>query len=119
MDEVRKRLPVAIKHIQGDSDSQFGSHFTWHLEDLRIEHKPVPVGRPQTNGKVGRSHRTDQDELYEPFSSRGELALRRPLSEWGIDYNDRLPPLTPKGRTPTERFLGLRVRPLPSARVSA
>lgn len=38
VEEVRRKLPVAIKRIQTDWGSEFGSHFTWHLEDLGIEH---------------------------------------------------------------------------------
>lgn len=33
-----------------DWGSEFGSRFTWHLEDLGIDHKHIPVGCPEANG---------------------------------------------------------------------
>src|SRR5260370_41236134 len=64
VEEVRRRLPLAIQRVQTDHDSEFGTDFTWHLRDLGVAHRQIPRGCPQANGKVERSHRTDEDEFY-------------------------------------------------------
>jgi transposase InsO family protein len=64
VDEVRCRLPMAIQRIQTDHGSEFGTDFTWHLRDLGMTHRQIPRGCPQANGKVERSHRTEEDEFY-------------------------------------------------------
>lgn len=119
VDEVRGKLPVAIKRIQTDWGSEFGSHFTWHLEDLGIEHKHIPAGCPEANGKVERSHRTDADEFYARFSFSTPSELRAALKTWESEYNERRPHLALNGKTPSERLLELRVRTLPTVGVSA
>jgi transposase InsO family protein len=52
VEEVRRRLPVAIQRIQTDHGSEFGTDFTWHLRDLGIAHRHIPPGCPEANGKV-------------------------------------------------------------------
>ncbi len=47
----------------------FATDFTWHLHDLGIAHRRLPRGHPETNGKVERSHRTDEDEFYRRITS--------------------------------------------------
>lgn len=78
VDEVRCRLPMAIQRIQTDHGSEFGTDFTWHLRDLGMTHRQIPRGCPQANGKVERSHRTEEDEFYRRVIFRNaELAQRR------------------------------------------
>lgn len=72
VDELRRLLPVAIQRIQTDHGSEFGTDFTWHLRDLGVGHRQIPRGCPESNGKVERSHRTDEDEFYR------RLILRKP-----------------------------------------
>src|SRR5256885_12954351 len=55
---------MAIQRIQTDHGSEFGTDFTWHLQDVGILHRRIPRGCPESNGKVERSHRTDADEFY-------------------------------------------------------
>lgn len=119
VEELRRKLPVAIRRIQTDWGSEFGSHFTWHLEDIGIEHKHIPPGCPEVNGKVERSHRTDQHEFYGRFLFRTPAELRAALRSWEREYNERRPHLALKGRTPAECLLELRCRPVTPVGVSA
>ena len=52
INEVRQAFPAAIRRIQTDNGSEWGTDFTWHLRDLGISHKHIPPGCPESNGKV-------------------------------------------------------------------
>jgi hypothetical protein len=53
-----------VKQIQTDNGTEFGEPFTWHLADLGISHRKTKIRSPEENGKVERSHRTDEEEFY-------------------------------------------------------
>ena len=59
VEELRQRLPVAIQRITTDHGSEFGTDFTWHLDDLRIAHRYIPLGCAESNGK-GRAEPPDR-----------------------------------------------------------
>ena len=110
IDEVKKRLPVAIQRIKTDNGSEFGSDFTWHLHDLGIDHRRIPPGCPQANGKVERSHRTDVEEFYRRTKFRNAKDLRKKLEAWEQEYNAKRPHMSLKGRTPEEFLAELKIR---------
>ena len=71
--ELRKRFPFEIACIQTDNGSEFTSRlqgakhlsaFEIYLADEGIEHKYIKVATPRHNGKVERSHRSDQERFY-------------------------------------------------------
>ncbi|PYT63725.1 MAG: IS481 family transposase [Acidobacteria bacterium] len=101
--EVREHFPFAIQKIQTDNDSSFGPQFTWHLSDLSISHRHIPPGRPEANGKVERSHKTDSEEFYRGKYFRHKKDLTRKLKKWEAEYNEDRPHLALKGKTPAER----------------
>jgi transposase InsO family protein len=109
IDEVRRRLPIAIQRVQTDHGSEFGSEFTWHLHDLGIGHRRIPPGTPEANGKVERSHRTDEDEFYRRMTFRTATQLVNKLQEWEHEYNHRRPHLALGGKTPAARLIELRI----------
>jgi len=73
LDEARQRFP-AIQRVQTDHGNEFGTDFTWHLGDLGIAHRRIPPGCPEVNGKVERSHRTDEGEFYRRRRSARQLS---------------------------------------------
>jgi len=93
IEELRRRFPAAIQRIRTDNGSEFGTDFNWHLHDLGIAHRPIPRRRPESNGKVERSHRTDEEEFYRRVTFRSPQELRRLLQEWEQKYNHRRPHL--------------------------
>src|SRR5262249_60955166 len=101
--EVRQAFPVAIRRIQTDNGSEWGTDFTWHLHDLGIAHKHIPPGCPESNGKVERSHRTDESEFYRRVTFRTRSELVRKLRAWEHEDNHRRLPLPPGGEKPPER----------------
>jgi transposase InsO family protein len=109
VEEVRRRLPIAIHRIQTDHGSEFGTDFTWHLRDLGVSHRQIPRGCPQSNGKVERSHRTDADEFYRRMIFRSPAELAQKLRQWEYEYNHRRPHLALRGHTPAERLCELRI----------
>ena len=108
-EEVRCRLPMAIQRIQTNHGSEFGIDFTWHLRDLGVTHRQIPRGCPQANGKVERSHRTDEDEFYRRVIFRNPAELARKLRQWEHEYNHRRLHLALQGKTPAEHLCELRI----------
>ncbi len=119
IEEVRQRLPVATQRIKTDHGSEFGTDFTWHLHDLGIAHCHIPPGRPESNGKVERSHRTDEEEFYRRFTFRSPQELRGLLAQWEREYNHRRPHLALGGKTHAERLCELRITAPQGVRHSA
>jgi len=109
LNEVRERLPMAIQRVQTDHGNEFGTDFTWHLRDLGIAHRRIPPGCPEVNGKVERSHRTDEEEFYRRMTFRTAAELTAKLRRWEHEYNHRRPHLALAGKTPAERFCELRI----------
>jgi hypothetical protein len=50
IDEVRRRLPMAIQRIQTDHGSEFGTDFTWHLQDVGMLHRRIGGGAATVPG---------------------------------------------------------------------
>jgi transposase InsO family protein len=98
-------LPFAIKEIQTDNGQEFSDRFRWHLENIGIEHRKTKVRSPEENGKVERSHRTDEEEFYRTkrFVSIGHcIGL---LKQGEKEYNEERPHMALKGKTPKEYLL--------------
>lgn len=71
--ELSKRFPFEIQCIQTDNGCEFTSRlqgaskpsaFESFLESEGIRHKTIAVATPRHNGKVERSHRTDEERFY-------------------------------------------------------
>lgn len=59
------------------------------MESLGIRHKLIKPHTPRHNGKVERSHRTDQESFYSYLSYSTIDELREKMAEWLIRYNNR------------------------------
>lgn len=68
-----ERFPFEIECVQTDNGAEFTSRFSGakhlsafesELEDLNIRHKLIAPATPRHNGKVERSHRSDQERFY-------------------------------------------------------
>jgi len=119
--QIIKKAPFVIRAIKTDNHSTFTNRSTgyWKSADpmnprlhsldifcaqLGITHYLIDCGKPAQNGTVERSHRSDQDRLYDQvkFQSVEELKCRVRL--WNMYYND-LRHCGLNGRTPNE-FVG-------------
>lgn len=56
--------------------------------ELRINHYLIDPGKPAQNGKVERSHRTDQEKFYEEMVFESFEDLKKKMRIWNIEYNN-------------------------------
>lgn len=71
---------------------------------LGIVHYLIDPGKPAQNGKVERSHRTDQEHFYDANRFNSVLDLKIKLRKWNNYYND-LEHCALDGKTPNEMVL--------------
>ena len=81
---------------------EFQAKFHWHVEDKGIRHAYIRRGTPQLNGKVERSHRSDQQEFYQLLSYKDDVDLEAKLGQWEQFYNFARPHGAFNGKTPYE-----------------
>lgn len=105
LEEVLKVFPYEIKVIKTDNASIFTNRYTGYQKSLDplnpkihqfdikcqkygIKHYLIDPGKPAQNGRVERSHRSDQELFYDKitYSSFEELEYR--LKLWNMYYND-------------------------------
>lgn len=118
LETVIQRAPFPIQAIKTDNHATFTNYYTGtnkrsdllvkslHALDLAcqargIKHYLIDPGKPAQNGRVERSHREDQEKLYETvaFLSPEDLSYRVRL--WNMYYND-LEHCGLSGKTPNE-----------------
>ncbi len=61
------------------------------LADLGIRHKLIPVGTPQQNDKVERSHRTLDEECLNSRAFRKPRPRAFAIKRWVTFYNSQRP----------------------------
>ena len=103
--ELVKVSPFQIRAVKTDNDSCFTNRYTGYLKstdplnprlhafdllcrELGIEHYLIDPGKPQQNGKVERSHRTDQEYFYDRATFKSSVELQYKLRLWNMYYND-------------------------------
>jgi len=108
MDFLKKLIgvsPFRIRSIKTDNGSCFTNRYTGynkstdplnpklHAFDVLCQkynmiHYLIDPGKPAQNGKVERSHRTDQEKFYERYEFKDVLELIEKLRMWNIEYNN-------------------------------
>jgi transposase InsO family protein len=98
VEELIQKFPFTIQCIQTDNGTEFTSilqgatkpsAFEAFLESLGIRHKRIAVATPRHNGKVERSHRTDQERFYDNNEFYSLKELKEKLSLYLIKSNAR------------------------------
>ena len=102
VDHIIEKFPFRICEIRTDNGHEFQAKFHWHVEDKGIRHAYIKPSSPQLNGKVERSHRSDQQEFYQLLSYKGDVDLEAKLAEWEAFYNFARPHGAHQGKTPYE-----------------
>ena len=79
----------------------------WYLaryHDIKISDAGVYIkpSSPQLNGKVERSHRTDEQEFYQLLTYKDDVDLNEKLAEWESFYNLSRPHGAFNGKAPYE-----------------
>ena len=121
---LAKLISVAnfrIRAIKTDNGSCFTNRYVGYLKSadpvnprlhpldlecqrLNIIHYLIDPGKPAQNGKVERSHRTDQEHFYDLNKFNSVLDLKIKLRKWNNYYND-LEHCALDGKTPNEMVL--------------
>lgn len=107
-----------IRAIKTDNGSCFTNRYTGYLKStdpfnprlhpldlecqrLNMIHYLIDPGKPAQNGKVERSHRTDQEMFYDRNKFRTVLGLKKKIRQWNFYYNN-LEHCALDGLTPNE-----------------
>jgi transposase InsO family protein len=110
--------PFRIRAIKTDNGNCFTNRYSGYLKSadpinprlhpldllcqkLNVIHYLIDPGKPAQNGKVERSHRTDQEMFYDRRKFRTVLGLKRALKQWNEIYNN-LEHCALNGLTPNE-----------------
>ena len=121
VEELLKLAPFRVRAIKTDNGSCFTNRYTGYrksadplharlhpldlfLQSRNIIHYLIDPGKPAQNGKVERSHRTDQEMFYDRRKFKTVLGLKRAIKQWNIYYNN-LEHCALDGLTPNEALL--------------
>jgi transposase InsO family protein len=113
--------PFRIRAIKTDNGACFTNRYVGYLKsanpvnprlhplDLEcarynIIHYLIDPGKPAQNGKVERSHRTDQEMFYDRRKFKTVLGLKRAIKQWNMQYNN-LEHCALNGKTPNEMLI--------------
>jgi len=102
IDYIIDKFPFRIQTIRTDRGHEWQAKFHWHVEDQGIRHVYIKPRSPQLNGKVERSHRSDQEEFYQLLTYTDDVDLNKKLEEWERFYNLNRPHGAHSGKTPYE-----------------
>ena len=118
LNRVIEKSSFKIRAIKTDNGSCFTNRYTGYLKSsdpinprlhpldiecqkLNIIHYLIDPGKPAQNGKVERSHRTDQEMFYDRRNFKTVLGLKRAIKQWNNYYNN-LEHCALDGLTPNE-----------------
>lgn len=96
--QLLERFPFRIRCIQTDNGAEFTSRyqgsnhpsaFEAELAELGIRHKLIAPATPRHNGKVERSHRTDQERFYDDNAFYSLKYLAQQISRYLRKSNRR------------------------------
>jgi transposase InsO family protein len=102
IDYILETFPFRVHTIRTDNGHEFQAQFHWHVEDMGIRHVYIKPRTPRLNGKVERSHQTDDVEFYQLLTYVDDIDLNVKLTEWEKFYNFDRPHTSLKGKTPYE-----------------
>jgi len=117
-EELKSIAPFRIRAVKTDNGSCFTNRYTGYqrsvdpmnsrlhpfdlyLMENNILHYLIDPGKPAQNGKVERSHRTDQEMFYDRRKFKTILGLKRAIKQWNNNYNN-LEHCALDGLTPNE-----------------
>jgi transposase len=118
VEELLTVAPFRIRAIKTDNGSCFTNRYAGYnkstdplnprlhpldlkCQELNIIHYLIDPGKPAQNGRVERSHRTDQEMFYDRRRFKTVLGLKRAIKKWNANYNN-LEHCSLGGLTPNE-----------------
>jgi transposase InsO family protein len=107
---IVEKFPFRINTVRTDRGHEFQIRFHCHVEDLGITHVYIKPRSPRLNGKVERSHRTDDEEFYQLLTYTNDVELNLKLATWEYFYNYDRPHISHNGKTLYEVMKSLLVK---------
>lgn len=118
LEELIRVAPFRIRAIKTDNGGNFTNRYTGYSKSsdplnprlhpldvlcqrYNIIHYLIDPGKPAQNGKVERSHRTDQEMFYERNKFENLKDLNKKIRIWNEEYNN-LEHCGLNGKTPNE-----------------
>ncbi len=102
VDHIIDKFPFRINTVRTDNGHEFQALFHWYCNDRGIHHVYIKPRTPRLNGKVERSHGTDDLEFYQLLDYTDDVDLNEKLKEWENYYNFDRPHGAFNGKTPYE-----------------
>lgn len=117
LNELESEIPFPIEQIQTDNATEFTDKFSSQLQGLRpteshvfdiwcrkrgIEHKLIPVGEKEINGKVENTHRFDDREFFSQTKVNTIAELEVATRHYNQRWNEERPTKTLGWLTPEE-----------------
>lgn len=116
-----EEVPFRIRAIKTDNGTCFTNRYVGYLKSsdptdprlhpfdlecqrMNVIHYLIDPGKPAQNGKVERSHRTDQEMFYDRISFSTPAELKKKIRIWNNKYNN-LEHCALDGATPNEYLL--------------
>jgi len=121
LEHIVRKFPFQIRKITTDNDSVFTNAytgepkthplkevrlhpFTHKCQEFGIRHKLNPPGQPQKNGKVERSHRSDDEEFWRFQETLDIHHLVKERKEYDELFNNHRPHMGLGGLTPLQKL---------------
>ena len=122
LDYITNKFPFRIKRISTDNDTVFTNRYTGdprthplkmprihpfslRCGELKIKHKLNRPACPQQNGKVERSHRTDDEEFYRLHKTYNNIDyLAKERKKYDELFNNHRPHMGLGGLTPLQKL---------------
>ncbi len=127
LNELESIVPFEIIQIQTDNATEFTDKFSSYERGRRptythemdvwcmergIEHRLIPVGEKEINGKVENTHKWDDREFFSQISVNTLEELQVATREWNQRWNDERPTKALGWLTPNETIRQAGVRAL-------
>jgi transposase InsO family protein len=94
LQEVLRKLPFRVKTVRTDNGVEFtygpckvDHPFSRACARINVRHRLNRPAHPESNGRVERSHRTDDEEFYNLNPVRNPYAWKYRISSWEKFYN--------------------------------
>ena len=118
LEKLIEIAPFEIRAVKTDNGFIFTNRYVGYLKsstphnprlhgfdilcrEMNIEHYLIDPGKPAQNGKVERSHRSDQEIFYDRNSFKTIEGLKKKIRIWNQEYNN-LEHCGLDGKTPNE-----------------
>lgn len=114
--ELEKLCPFTIRQLQTDNDGSFTDKYRVNTDGFPtgehivdqwckkhgIEHKLIPIGKKELNGKVENTHKWDDREFYSQYQATGLKDLQRATKAHNKRWNQERATATLDWQTPLQ-----------------